>query len=137
METRWFEIWPPPIWMVQPVSRSSFQGDCESVDENGWFNLCDLLHFWSFNLLLDIKFEEIPYPKRETQNSLIPDQKTFAIYVPGTYFGSAFRCYRYDIPPGPVSWCQFNHSVGLAIRLTIFGNFLKYVCLYNHFSIPV
>ena len=43
METQWFEIWPPPIWMVQPVSRSIFRGDCESVDENGWFNLCDLL----------------------------------------------------------------------------------------------
>ena len=28
-------------------------------------------------------------------------------------------------------------SVGLAIRLTIFGNFLKYVCFYNHFSIWV
>ena len=34
-----WNIWPPPIWMVQLVPRPIFQGDSESEDGNLWSGL--------------------------------------------------------------------------------------------------
>ena len=45
----------------------------------------------------------------------------------------------YDICPGPVFQCEFNCGVHFVIRLTIFGNFFVFICIYicviHHFSL--